>query len=210
MRGLARRYRAGVRPGASAAASGAIAEWVARCSVVSYNRFTMSAESPEIRVRHAVMGDAPALCEILNTIIRIGGTTAMEAPLSLAEFIGNFLEGERFLSCLTAEDSLNSRHLGFQGLSRHPKLPEDWADIATFARGEPRTPGVGTALFMQTKIWVAEHDIAAINAAIRADNESGLAYYEKIGFRTYQVARGVPLRDGTPVDRIFKSYPLRR
>jgi RimJ/RimL family protein N-acetyltransferase len=166
----------------------------------------MSSARPEIRVRHAVPSDAAPLCEMLNAIIKIGGTTALEVPLSLAEFSGYFLEGERFLSCFVAEDSLTSRPLGFQGLSRHPELPEDWADIGTFARSEPKTAGAGTALFTQTKTWAGERDLAAINAAIRADNQGGLAYYEKMGFRKYQVAKGVPLRDGTPVDRIIKCY----
>lgn len=169
----------------------------------------MSAVRPDIRVRHAVPGDVPPLCEILNAIIKIGGTTALEIPLSLTEFSGYFLEGERFLSCFVAEDSLTSQQLGFQGLSRHPELPKDWADIATFAKSEPKTRGIGTALFTQTKIWAGTHDLTAINAAIRADNQSGLAYYEKMGFRIYQVAKGVPLRDGTPVDRIFKCYLVR-
>jgi L-amino acid N-acyltransferase YncA len=168
----------------------------------------MSTEHSEIRVRHAVPGDVAPLCEILNTIIKIGGTTALETPLSPAEFSNYFLEGDRFLSCLVAEDSLSSRQLGFQNLSLHPALPEDWADIATFARIEPRIPGVGTALFMQTKIWASERKLAAINAAIRADNQSGLAYYRKMGFQKYQVAEGVPLQDGTPVDRILKCYRL--
>jgi RimJ/RimL family protein N-acetyltransferase len=169
----------------------------------------MSAARPEIRVRHAAPGDAAPMCEILNAIIRIGGTTALQVPLSLAEFSGYFLEGERFLSCLVAEDSLTSRHLGFQGLRRHPELPKDWADIGTFVRSEHKIQGVGTALFTQTKIWAGDRSVAAINAAIRADNQGGLAYYEKMGFRNYQVAKGVPLQDGTPVDRIFKCYLVR-
>jgi RimJ/RimL family protein N-acetyltransferase len=161
---------------------------------------------PEIRVRHAVPGDAAPLCEILNTIIGIGGATVLEIPLSLVEFSGYFLEGERFLVCFVAEDLPTSRQLGFQGLSRHPELPDDWADIGTFAQIEPRTPGVGTALFAHTKAWASERELAAINAAIRADNHGGLAYYEKMGFRNYQIAKGVPLRDGTPVDRVLKRY----
>jgi putative intracellular protease/amidase len=68
----------------------------------------------------------------------------------------------------------------------------------------------GTALFARSKIWAGERDVVAINAAIRADNQSGLAYYEKMGFRNYQIVKGVPLRDGTPVDRIFKCHAMKR
>ena len=147
----------------------------------------MSTACPEIRVRHAVPGDAAPLCEILNTIIKIGGTTALEIPLSLAEFRNYFLDGEHLLSCFVVEDPSASRQLGFQSLSHHPALPENWADIATFATTEPKIPGVGTALFMQTRIWAIERRLAAINAAIRADNQGGLAYYKKMGFQKYQV-----------------------
>jgi hypothetical protein len=40
------------------------------------------------------------------------------------------------------------------------------------------------------------------------DNRVGLAFYEKMGFRTYETLRRVPLRDGTPVDRILKRYDV--
>lgn len=169
----------------------------------------MNTNGSGLRIRDAVPSDATPLCDILNTIIRAGGTTAMETPLTSAEFSGSFLEGERFLVCFVAEDIRTGTLSGFQALSRHSDLPEDWADIATFARQEPSTPGVGTALFAQTRRWAKGRDLAAINAAIRADNRSGLAYYEKMGFRTYNIVTGVPLQDGTPVDRILKRYLVR-
>jgi L-amino acid N-acyltransferase YncA len=157
-------------------------------------------------VREAVPADAAPLCEILNSIIEIGGTTALETPLTAAEFSEMYLDGERCLGCFVAAASDAEVLLGFQALSRHAKLPENWADIATFARMEPKSPGVGTALFARTMQRARELEAAAINATIRADNTGGLAYYEKMGFQTYQVAKGVLLQDGTPVDRIFKRY----
>jgi L-amino acid N-acyltransferase YncA len=168
----------------------------------------MNSTAVGFRIRPAEPDDAVALCAILNSIIAIGGTTAMEVPLGLAEFVGYFLEGEDVLSCFVAEDRATARRLGFQGLSRHPELPQDWADIGTFTGVAPKTPGVGTALFAATRGWARAHGVAVVNAAIRADNRGGLAYYEKMGFRQYQVLTGVPLRDGTPVDRIFKKYVL--
>ena len=102
----------------------------------------MSIPRLEIRVRCSTPSDAAPLCKILNAIIQIGGTTALEAPLSLDEFSGYFLKGERFLSCFVAEDSVTSRQLGFQGLSLHPELPEGWADSGTFTRSEFKTGGV--------------------------------------------------------------------
>jgi GNAT superfamily N-acetyltransferase len=166
----------------------------------------MGNSPPSFRIRTAVPSDTKALCEILNAIIAVGGMTAMESALSTATFNNYFLEGESFLLCLVAEDPITSLPLGFQGLNRHMQLPENWADIGTFTRSDPKTPGVGTALFAETKAWATKHKLTAINAAIRADNRGGLAYYEKMGFRTYQIVKAVPLRDGTPVDRIFKEF----
>lgn len=157
-----------------------------------------------VRVRPAGPGDATALRDILNTIVAIGGMTAIESPLPLEAFKKYFLEGASFILCLVAEDSITSLPLGFQGLTRHMELPDKWADIGTFTRSDPKVPGVRRALFAETKIQARKDKLTAINAAIRADNHGGLAYYDKMRCRTFQVAESVPLRDGTPgaiVDR---------
>jgi hypothetical protein len=162
-----------------------------------------------LRIRPAVSRDVAPLCEILNVIIGIGGTTAYETPMTHAAFSRIFIDGENCLTCLVAEDARSAMPLGFQALSHYPGLPDGWADIGTFARVRPKVPGVGTVLFEHTKAKAAELGLIAINAVIRADNTGGLAYYEKMGFETYKVHEGVPLQDGTPVDRIFKRYLVR-
>lgn len=75
-------------------------------------------------------------------------------------------------------------------------------------RQNPKIPGVGTTLFAATLAAAEERNIEVINATIRADNTGGLAYYEKMGFRTYNMLEKVPLNDGTPVDRIQKQYQV--
>jgi L-amino acid N-acyltransferase YncA len=167
----------------------------------------MSAADIDLRIRPAIAADAGPLCAILNEIIAIGGTTAFESPLSLAQFDAEFLCGDRYICCLMAATAAGEA-LGFQSLVRKPGLADGWADIATFTRREPRTPGVGAALFEATKRAARALGLAAINATIRADNYAGIPYYEKIGFQTYAVARAVPLKDGTPVDRVSKVYRL--
>jgi ribosomal protein S18 acetylase RimI-like enzyme len=158
------------------------------------------------RIRNTIPSDVSPLRDILNAIIKIGGTTALEKPLTEAGFREYFLEGAQFLTCLVVEDGRDGSLLGFQALSRHPDLPEDWADIAPFARPEPKTPGVGAALFAATRTRARERGLIAINAAIRADNRGGLAYYEKMGFETYEIIEGAPLRNGARVNRILKRY----
>ncbi|MHC2364347.1 ribosomal protein S18 acetylase RimI-like enzyme [Rhizobium leguminosarum] len=70
----------------------------------------------------------------------------------------------------------------------------------------PRTPGVGSALFPTTRAAAEELGLEFINATIRADNVSGLGYYAKMGFETYDRLVQVPLQDGAPVDRIKKRF----
>ncbi len=166
----------------------------------------MKNQDMKIRIRHSKISDASQLCDLLNAVIRIAGTTAFEIPLTVVEFTEYFLAGPRLMSCVVAEDEKTGVLWGFQSLERSPELPEDWADIATFARAEPKIPGIGAALFAATRLRSRELGLRAINATIRADNTGGLAFYEKMGFENYNIAKSVPLKDGTPVDRISKRY----
>ncbi|MDJ0628272.1 MAG: GNAT family N-acetyltransferase [Rhodobacter sp.] len=160
-----------------------------------------------IQVREGSHADIPAIRTILNEIIRIGGTTAYQVELTEAEAAAHFLTGQDVVLCHVALDEAGAV-AGFQALQRHAGLPPDVADIATFARRTPRRPGIGAALFSETHRAAAGLGWAQINATIRADNDGGLAYYAKMGFRRHAVARGVPLRDGTPVDRVSMRFDL--
>ena len=167
----------------------------------------MNSGKNNILIRMANIEDVPLLCEVLNEIIQVGGTTAIETPLSVEEFSNYFLSGKNYISCFMAEDK-EGLPLGFQSLEYHPELPVDWADIATFARLKSKVRGIGTALFSYSKAHAAEAGIVGINATIRADNSGGIAYYEKMGFRTYATAKDVPLNDGKLVDRVSKKLLL--
>ncbi|NLS05551.1 GNAT family N-acetyltransferase [Rhizobium sp. P32RR-XVIII] len=159
-------------------------------------------------IRRASPDDAEELCELLNEIIEAGGTTALETPLSIEELTDWFIAGESALTCHVAQAGASIA--GFQFLSLYENLPEGWADIGTFSRMSPKIRGVGTALFAATLSAAEELSIEFINATIRADNTGGLAYYEKMGFRTYRTLENIPLRDGTLVDRIQKRYPVKK
>lgn len=159
-------------------------------------------------VRAAREGDTADLCGILNEIIRVGGTTAIEEELDPDAFQKSFLSGPDFLSCLVAENP-DGVLLGFQFLGKHSKIPDDCGDIATFARRDPKVPGVGTTIFLATLKIAEQLGLREINATIRADNTGGLAYYSKMGFQDHSVSPGVPLRSGKPVDRVSKRYRIR-
>lgn len=166
-------------------------------------------ESDSIKIRRATSQDAAALCEILNEIIAIGGTTALETPYTASQLNEEFISGPDCIFCMIAETA-DGTALGFQTLLRDSALPDGWGDIGTFTRRAARVPGVGTALFQHTNKAARELGISTINATIRADNYSGIPFYEKMGFATYKIAKAVPLKDGTPVDRVSKRYVLDR
>jgi GNAT superfamily N-acetyltransferase len=98
--------------------------------------------------------------------------------------------------------------MGFQILLASDKLGSGWGDIGTFARRGSTTRGIGSALFAATRAAAIAAGLKAINATIRADNIGGLAFYARMGFVDYAVARAVPLADGTPVDRISRRFDL--
>ncbi len=167
----------------------------------------MSSDKLKIVTRRVMPNDTHELCVLLNKIIQIGGTTAIEAQLTDDEFGEYFLHGKGSLCCYVAVDALGAL-AGFQALGRHSELTDDWGDIATFTRISPKISGVGTALFTETRLYAKQSGMIAINATIRADNKGGLAYYDKMGFQTYSENKDIPLVDGTKIDRISKRYLL--
>jgi very-short-patch-repair endonuclease/L-amino acid N-acyltransferase YncA len=160
-----------------------------------------------LTVRPVASDDAPALAELLNAVIAAGGTTALQEPYTPEALDAAYLTGPNVHCCFVAEDE-DGTLLGFQTLGRYPGLPEDIGDIGTFARIGGTQRGIGSALFAATTARAAELGLSAINATIRGDNSGGLAFYTKQGFVDHDVTPGVPLKDGTPVDRVHKRFAL--
>ena len=166
----------------------------------------MIARAP-VSVRATGEADVPGLLALLNAIVRVGGTTAIETPIDAATFAGWFVDGPHCLACTTAAGR-DGAPLGFQSLGTAPTLPPGCGDIATFVRLGETGRGIGGALFERTSALARARGLSALNATIRSDNAGGLAFYSRLGFVDHAVARGVPLRDGTPLDRVSKRYAL--
>ncbi len=162
--------------------------------------------SPALTVRPVAAEDAAELAELLNAIIERGGTTALQTPYTPEALDQAYLTGPDVLCCLVAE--AGGQLQGFQTLGRYKGLPDDVGDIGTFARVGGTQAGVGSALFAATRQQARALGLSALNATIRADNVGGLAFYSRMGFVDHDVLTGVPLDDGTPVDRIRKRYVL--
>lgn len=158
-------------------------------------------------VRPATSADAPALAMLLNAVIRAGGTTALQDEFTPQALDAAYLTGTQVHCCHVAEEA-GGELAAFQTLVRETHLPEDVGDIGTFARIDGKQRGAGSALFAATVARARQLGLRELNATIRADNTAGLAFYSKRGFVDHSVSAGIPLADGTPVDRIHKRYPL--
>ncbi|WP_043364773.1 GNAT family N-acetyltransferase [Belnapia sp. F-4-1] len=160
-----------------------------------------------MEIRPVREGDALALAELLNTIISRGGTTAMEEPFTPEALASALLTGPGVICCFVAQEEDGSL-AGFQSLLRSDDMPEGVGDIGTFSRVGRVQRGTGSLLFAATRRAAAERGLSAINATIRADNAGGLAFYARLGFEDHAISHAVPLRDGTPIDRVSKRYSL--
>lgn len=144
---------------------------------------------------------------LLNAIIEIGGTTAFEEAVNANDIAQWYIESDALFCCHVAIDD-EGKIAGFQSLESDAKDTQKIGYIATFARQSPLVKGVGTALFLSTTSQARRLGVTAISAKIRADNVPGLAYYSKMGFEDVDLIPAVPLKDGTPVDRIVKQIDL--
>src|ERR1700730_13207522 len=149
------------------------------------------------------------MAALLNEIIAIGGTTAYEEPFTSESMDHHYVSARNLIACTVAEK--DGDLLGFQGLfwpTEDDPLPDGWAFTATFARVGHTGGGVGRALFAETVKAAHGAGVRTIDATIRADNTGGLAFYGRMGFTDYDRLTGVPLKNGTLVDRIRKRFDL--
>ena len=161
-------------------------------------------------IRPATAADAGQMADLLNEIIAIGGTTAHQTPFDTDRMRQQYVERATCVCCHVAEE--DGRILGFQHLDGPDpdQLPaqEGWSYIASFVAQAAAGKGIGQHLFAATRDAAKAKGVRHIDATIRADNVPGLRYYSGLGFQDYDRQIGVPLRDGTPVDRIRKRFDL--
>ena len=160
-------------------------------------------------VRAATEADADGMVHLLNAIIEKGGTTAHQTLFDADRMRGHYIAPAENICCHVAVTG--AEVLGFQSLiwpDPAPPMPQGWALIASFVSASAAGQGVGRALLQATTSAARDAGVTTIDATIRADNASGLGYYSAMGFVDYAFRKGVPLSDGTPVDRIRKRLDL--
>lgn len=160
-----------------------------------------------ISVRRAGVLDARPMADLLNEVIAQGGTTARTSPTSALEIKDWMTRYPDRSAWHLAEDDSGSV-LGFQFIEPADYLPDEAAEIATFAKVGKVQMGIGSALFRATEKAARQLGYSWINANIRADNFGGLAYYQSRGFEDYGTKLGVSLGTGLTVDKCLKRYNL--
>ena len=163
----------------------------------------MVAVGAMIETRKAIRGDLQDMVDVINPIIEAGGTTAFETPLSVSKMAELTLDRQGLVSVFVAL-APNGEVAAFQYLTRMPEMDPDFGEIASFAR----LKGAGRAMMARTVEAAGAAGLRGINATIRADNRSGLGFYAAMGFQDHDLIKGVPLKDGTPVDRVVKRLLL--
>lgn len=147
------------------------------------------------------------MADILNEVIRRGGTTALATPVSADELAVRMRHQETGSAWHVAEWK-DGHVVGFQWIEPADYLTDDAAEIATFARVGHTGLGIGSALFESTIKSARALGYRWINANIRTDNDGGIAYYQSRGFETYDHKTGVRMDNGQIVDKVLKRYNL--
>ncbi len=145
------------------------------------------------------------MADLLNEVIEIGGTTALTGPVT-AKILEEWMSAPRSAWHVAEDES--GHVLGFQWVAEASYLPVEAAEIATFARVDKTGLGIGSKLLEHTKVAARQLGYRWINANIRADNESGLTYYQSRGFENYGRIANYELPDGRVVDKVLKRLDL--
>ncbi|MDJ0821557.1 MAG: GNAT family N-acetyltransferase [Paracoccaceae bacterium] len=160
-----------------------------------------------ISVRRAGQLDTRQMADLLNAIIAEGGTTAMTKPVT-RDALWTRIQAQPDHSAWHVAETDTGAILGFQWIAPNATLPPEAVDIATFVQIGKTGLGIGSKLFEATKAAAIAIGYTWINANIRADNASGLAYYQSRGFEDWKSQPDVQLANGQTVTKLWKRYNL--
>ncbi len=153
-----------------------------------------------IELRPAKPTDAEEMSILLTGILQKWGSSRQSDP----EFmLHNYIDHAHGLACTVALK--DGKVVGFQALLRawpdNPyNVPAGWGIIGTYVSDNIRGHGIGRKLFEKSRKAAQTAGLASIDATIGADNPLGLAYYDSMGFQSYQEIEGA----------IRKRYDLKK
>ncbi len=159
-----------------------------------------------ITTRRAGALDAREMTDLLNEIIAVGGTTAIATPVAVEDLQARIAGDPRAIWHVAETET--GEIVGFQWVEPHAEHGPEVGEIATFAKIGKTGLGIGSALFRATEAAARQAGYDWINANIRADNDSGLTYYQSRGFEDYGRIEGYRMSSGQVVDKVLKRYDL--
>jgi L-amino acid N-acyltransferase YncA len=150
-------------------------------------------------VRRDDLGDAAGVADVLNSIIAEGRYTALagqwtaEAEQAFLQSLGP--RSEVFVA------KVAGRIVGFQVIEpfvTYTSTMDHVAHFGTYVRADFRGCGIGRRLAQATLAFAREQGYEKSVIYVMADNEPGLAYYRRLGFKE----RGV-LRCQTKIGNVY-------
>lgn len=148
-----------------------------------------------------------------DVLIQIMAVTGLLRPYDQAFIHQRYLDHPDQLALYVATSADDDRPLGFQSLKyavpdNEYGVPEGWGIIGTHISPQAHRRGIGGQLFQRTQTQAYRHGLHTIEATINAGNPAGLAYYQAMGFRTYQenervVHKRLDLPDTAEASRIM-------
>ena len=147
----------------------------------------------DFRVRGATDEDVPGIVEVWKHFMDFH--RHLDPHLQRADDGGDHFAA--FLRAqLAADDArlwVGEHHLTVVGyclvrLGQRPPVFEDraYAEIVDLAVEQPyRRRGIGTALVTEAQGWFERRGIRRVELRVSAYNEGGLAFWRKLGFRSY-------------------------
>ena len=143
-------------------------------------------------IREVQERDASSMSEVLQELVAASKRT----KTADVEFVlSHYLNHPNRLYCAVAID-VEPTVLGFQSLKIATKgnpygTPIGWGIIGTHVRPSAARLGVGSKLFGSILEAAREANLPAIEAYIGRMNEAALAFYDRVGFRTYRETEDV-------------------
>ena len=154
--------------------------------------------------------DAAAIIRLLNPIIATGIYTAMDEPFSVTDQI-NFIRGFPHHGIYHIALDAEQKALGIQDVMpiSTSNVFRHVGEISTFIALGSHRQGVGQSLCRATFKAVQAQGFLKLQATVRGDNPSALAFYKSQGFEPIGIARKHAYLHGKFVDEILLEKFLR-
>lgn len=155
-------------------------------------------------IRHATMGDATLLAEIMNPVIRDTTVTFTSAQKTVDDIVG-MIENQAFLLWSEDGEVLGfATYFPFRRGDGYRHTAEHTIVLQPAARGR----GIGRALMTALLVEAANDDIHSMIAGISAENTGAVGFHDALGFAKVAVLPQVGFKFGRWIDLVLMQKML--